>query len=216
MKIIVPFLGIKGGSGKSTSSQTFAYGVAKLGHFSFLMTTDPRRRESRELVDNRGFVSLDGRTEDGLIEQMAAFKSFDEGNELAVLTIDGGANEDRELDSTLSEIGDITIIPFMRSPDDMDSALIELTKHANAYGLPNRWPTNPMAREKANRYMHMHLSDYMDRMLKPNFDCNATIDFMGDSAVVNGTVNSVSKMLAVQILERVGINAFHKEFPNAD
>ena len=84
MKLIVSFLGIKGGSGKSTSSQTFAYGVAKLGHISFLMSTDLRRRENKEIKDNRNYIQFDGRNQDDLVKRFNEFMEFDEGNELAV------------------------------------------------------------------------------------------------------------------------------------
>ena len=214
MKIIISVVGIKGGNGKSTTSQTLAFGIAKLGHFSFLMSTDPRRREGREIQDNRGYINLDGRTENGSVERISDFLAFDEGNELAVLVIDGGANESRELDKSLAEISDIVLIPFMRSPDDLDSAKIELTVHENAYGLPNRWPTNVMSLQKANKYLETHLSEFTKRILRPNFDCNATIDLLGDAdSITASTLNSVAKKLATQVLEVVNVNVNDKEFP---
>lgn len=230
MKLIVSFLGIKGGSGKSTTSQTFAYGVAKLGHTSFLMSTDVRRREGREIQDNRNYIQFDGRTQDDLVEKFSEFMAYDEGSELAVLAIDGGANETRELDITLASLADIigqdntqlraptqlVIIPFMRSPDDLDSAYLELSTHTNALGLPNRWPTNAMALKKANRALQEQLSEFRSRILKPNYDCNATVDLLGDLDVLTAySLNRTARILAIQILEQAGINPFAKEFENA-
>jgi hypothetical protein len=226
MKLIVSFLGIKGGSGKSTSSQTFAYGVAQLGHSSFIMSTDLRRRENKEIKDNRHYIQLDGRNQDDLVKHFNDFMTFDEGNELAVLAIEGGANESRELDTTLATLGDIiaknrgqstltkqmVIIPFMRSPDDLDSAHIELTTHEKSFGLPNRWPTNPMALRKANRDRDDKLIAFKDRILQPNYDCNATVDLLGDlDTLTANSLNRAARALTVQILGKAGINAFSRE-----
>lgn len=213
MKLIIASLGIKGGSGKTTVSQLCAYGLAKLGHVAILTSTDVRRRERRAILDNKIYVNLDGRTTQGLTDSINKFKSYDEGSKLAVMILDGGANESRELDTALASISDVVLIPFMRSPEDLDQVILELEVHPKSFGLPNRWPYNKMALEKANRYMTERLASFGDRILKPNVDCNGSIDLLGDMDKVEAdAVNKASRFLAIQVLEKAGLNPFLKEY----
>ena len=214
MKIIVASIGIKGGSGKSTASQLLAYGIAKLGHVAILTSTDVRRRERRIILDNKSYVNLDGRTTQGLTDSITKFKSYDEGAKLAVMILDGGANETRDLDKALASISDVVLIPFMRSHEDLDQAIIELEEHPKAFGLPTRWPYNRMALKKANRDMTERLASFGDRILNPNVECNASGDLLGDMDKVDtDAVNKASKLLAVQVLEKAGINPFTMVYP---
>lgn len=213
MKVIVSFLGIKGGSGKSTSSNLFAHGVAKFGHYPFLLVTDPRFREGLDLIDNKQYITIDGRTEEGFLDGLSTFKEFDEGNELAVLAIDGGANESRELDFMIAEQSDIVVIPFMHVKLGLEQAEVELTLHQSnkTYGLPNEWPTNPNSLKKANRALDTLLTKFGAQILEPNYECNATTEFFESNPMYSSRVNSLSKILAHQILEKAGINAYNRE-----
>ena len=62
-----------------------------------------------------------------------------------VAVIDGGGGRP-EVDVILSQVADLTILPFMQSQTDIRVVRVDLDRLPGAVGLPNRWPTSKWAR----------------------------------------------------------------------
>lgn len=132
--------GNKGGSGKTTISHLLCTGLALLGHSMALVTTD--NRPLRTGTDRRPYQILDGRTVKQLADIVASAPKI-EGD--VFLVIDGAASRSGELDKALAGHVDVFLVPFTDFVEDLELAAEYCAAHKNAWALPNRWPTSPMA-----------------------------------------------------------------------
>ncbi|MBV8096506.1 MAG: hypothetical protein JO110_25345 [Acetobacteraceae bacterium] len=200
MATIIVLAGDKGGSGKTTSSHAIAHGLAMYGVYAFHISTDPRR----EILpsENRRYATLDGRdpkTLGGIIDRLQAM-------DRAIVLIDGGGGRP-DVDRVLSNVADLTILPFMQSQTDLRVAKADLDRLPEAVGLPNRWPTQKWAREVADRELAEELRGYIDRLMSPVPEINGYVSLLRDTGAVP-KINPSCKQLGLRVLERLGLSVF--------
>src|SRR5690349_16188125 len=160
MASVIVIAGDKGGCGKTTTSHAICHGLAMHGIHAYHISTDPRR----EILpaDARRYATLDGRDPHALgamIDRLAEMTP-------AVAVIDGGGGRP-EVDAVLSQVADLTILPFMQSQTDMRVVRSDMDRLPGAVGLPNRWPTSRWARGVADNELAVELGDYMPRLMSP-------------------------------------------------
>lgn len=203
MAKIIVLAGDKGGSGKTTSSYAIAHGLAMYGVHAFHISTDPRR----EILppENRRYATLDGR------DPMALGTMIDRVQAMgrAIVLIDGGGGRP-DVDSVLSRVADLTILPFMQSQTDLRVVKADLDRHSEAVGLPNRWPTQKWARDVADRELAEELGGYLDRLMSPVPEINGYVSLLRDTGAVQ-RINPPCKQLALRVLERMGLSLYSLE-----
>jgi chromosome partitioning protein len=200
MASIIVVAGDKGGCGKTTTSHAICHGLAMHGVHAYHISTDPRR----EILpaDARRYATLDGRDPHALgsmIDQLANMNP-------AVAVIDGGGGRP-EVDAVLSEVADLTILPFMQSQTDMRVVRADMDRLSSAVGLPNRWPTSRWARDVADKELTAELPNYMTRIMSPVPDINGYITLLKDTGPAV-RIAAPCKQLALRVLERMGLSLF--------
>jgi chromosome partitioning protein len=207
MAKIIVLAGDKGGSGKTTSSHAIAHGLAMYGVHAFHISTDPRR----EILppEARRYATLDGRDPRNLGSIIDRLHEA----ERAIVLIDGGGGRP-EVDKVLSEVADLTILPFMQSQTDLRVVKADLDRLPEAVGLPNRWPTQKWAREVADRELAEELRGYVDRLMSPVPEINGYVSLLRDTGAVP-KINPPCKQLALRVLERMGMSVFSLEAQSA-
>lgn len=199
MAKVIVLAGDKGGSGKTTSSHAVAHGLAMHGIRAFHISTDPRR----EILPSeaRRYATLDGRNPTmlgSLLDRLAAID--------AAVLIDGGGGRP-DVDHVLSQVADLTILPFMQSQTDLRVVRADLDRLSNAVGLPNRWPTQKWARDVADKELSTELGGYMHRLMSPVPEINGYISLLKDTGPAP-RINPSCRQLALRVLERMGLNLF--------
>ncbi|HPR05233.1 MAG: hypothetical protein H6944_09745 [Zoogloeaceae bacterium] len=160
MADIICVIGNKGGTGKTTLSHMLCQGLGLLGQRSACVLTDTSREP---LAPNgRRYVTADARTPDSLTKVVDKLRTMD--GWLGV--IDGGGNRP-EVDRRLYALADIILLPFRESHEDIRTVVADLERFPRAYALPSQWPTNPWAREAADRSVAQWMSAYRHRILRP-------------------------------------------------
>ncbi len=200
MATVIVLAGDKGGSGKTTSSHAIAHGLAMYGVPAFHISTDPRR----EILpaQTRRYATLDGREPKALgalLDQLESMQG-------AMTLIDGGGGRP-DVDRVLSQVADLTILPFMQSQTDLRVVRADLDRLSGAVGLPNRWPTQRWAREVADRELSEELGNYTQRLMSPVPEINGYVSLLRDTGAA-ARINSACRQLALRVLERMGLNLY--------
>lgn len=167
MADIICIIGNKGGTGKTSLSHLLCQGLGLLGQRSACVLTDISREPL--LPDGRRYITADARTPEALGKVVDKLRTLE--GWLGV--IDGGGNRP-EVDRKLYALADIVLLPFRESHEDIRTVLADLERFPRAYALPSQWPTNPWAREAADRSVAQHLSAYRHRILRPVNALSAT------------------------------------------
>lgn len=162
MAEIICVIGNKGGTGKTTVSHMLCQGLGLLGQHSVCVLTDL----GRDPLDPTGrrYLTADARTHDALIKVTEKIRGLNKW----IGVIDGGANRE-EMDKRLYAMAQLVLLPFRDSHEDMRTVVRDLEAFPRALALPSQWPTNPWAREAADRMVETHLSAYRNRILDPVF-----------------------------------------------
>lgn len=200
MSKIIVIAGDKGGCGKTTTSHAICHGLAMYGIPAFHISTDPRRDILP--ADARRYATVDGRDPHALgsmIDKLAEM-------ERTVAVIDGGGGRP-DVDAVLSQVADLTILPFMQSETDMRVVRSDLDRLAGSIGLPNRWPTSKWARDVADQELAEELGGYTARLMSPVPDVNGYITLLKDTGP-SPKISGPCKQLALRVLERMGTSLF--------
>lgn len=200
MASIIVIAGDKGGSGKTTTSHAICHGLALYGIPAFQISTDARR----EILpaENRRYATLDGRDPKAL----GALVDKLNGMDRTVAVIDGGGGRP-DVDAVLSQVADLTILPFMQSQSDLRVVRADMDRLGDAVGLPNRWPTSKWAREVADKELADELGGYMPRLMSPIPEINGYVTLMKDTGPA-ARISGPCKQLALRVLERMGLSLF--------
>lgn len=200
MSHTVVFAGDKGGSGKTTTSHALCHGLGMHGVRAIHVTTDPRRMVLP--ADTRRYATMDGRD----VKQLAGIIDRLADRADVVLVIDGGGGRP-EVDQVLSKVADLTLIPFLHSAEDLRVAMADMERLSQAYGLPNRWPTQAWAKTAAEKELGKVLAPYKARLLSPLNEINALHTLVSEEGA-QARINGACKSFALRILERMGLNLF--------
>ncbi len=167
MADIICVIGNKGGTGKTTLSHMLAQGLGLMGKRSVCVLTDTYR----EPLDPAGrrYLTADARTREALAKVVDKIRSLKEW--LGI--IDGGGNRS-EVDRRLYGLADLVLLPFRDSHEDIRTVIRDLELFPRAYAVPTQWPTNPWAREAAEKTVDEFLSPFRDRILEPVWALSAT------------------------------------------
>jgi hypothetical protein len=200
MASIIVIAGDKGGSGKTTTSHAICHGLALYGIPAFQISTDARR----EILpaENRRYATLDGRDPKAL----GALVDKLNGMDRTVAVIDGGGGRP-DVDAVLSQVADLTILPFMQSQSDLRVVRADMDRLGDAVGLPNRWPTSKWAREVADKELADELGGYTPRLMSPIPEINGYVTLMKDTGPA-ARISGPCKQLALRVLERMGLSLF--------
>jgi hypothetical protein len=120
--------------------------------------------------------------------------------------IDGGGGRP-DVDQVLSQVADLTILPFMQSQTDLRVVRADLDRLPDAVGLPNRWPTQKWAREVADKELSVELGGYMHRLMSPVPEVNGYISLLRDTGPAP-RINPSCRQLALRVLERMGLSLY--------
>lgn len=123
-----------------------------------------------------------------------------------VAVIDGGGGRP-DVDAVLSQVADLTILPFMQSQSDLRVVRADMDRLGDAVGLPNRWPTSKWAREVADKELADELGGYMPRLMSPIPEINGYVTLMKDTGPA-ARISGPCKQLALRVLERMGLSLF--------
>ncbi len=160
MADIICIIGNKGGTGKTSLSHMLCQGLGLLGQRSACVLTDTAREPLTP--EGRRYVTADARTPDALGRVTNKLRSLD--GWLGI--IDGGGNRP-EVDRRLYALADVVLLPFRESHEDIRTVLADLERFPRAYALPSQWPSNPWAREAADRNVACMMGAYRHRILHP-------------------------------------------------
>lgn len=160
MADIICIIGNKGGTGKTSLSHMLCQGLGLLGQRSACVLTDTAREPLRP--DGRRYVTADARTPEALTKVATKLRSLDGW----IGVVDGGGNR-HDVDRQLYALADIVLLPFRESHEDIRTVLKDLEHFPRAYALPSQWPTNPWAREAADRNVAQMMGAYRHRILRP-------------------------------------------------
>ena len=160
MADIICIIGNKGGTGKTSLSHMLCQGLGLLGQRSACVLTDTAREPLTP--EGRRYVTADARTPDALGRVTNKLRSLD--GWLGI--IDGGGNRP-EVDRRLYALADVVLLPFRESHEDIRTVLADLERFPRAYALPSQWPSNPWAREAADRNVARMMGAYRHRILHP-------------------------------------------------
>ncbi len=160
MADIICIIGNKGGTGKTSLSHMLCQGLGLLGQRSACVLTDTAREPLTP--EGRRYVTADARTPDALTRVADKLRSLD--GWLGI--IDGGGNRP-DVDRRLYALADVVLLPFRESHEDIRTVLADLERFPRAYALPSQWPTNPWAREAADRTVARMMGAYRHRILRP-------------------------------------------------
>ncbi len=167
MADIICVIGNKGGTGKTTLSHMLCQGLGLLGHHSVCVLTDTHREPLSP--SGRRYLVADARSREALAKVVDKIRSL----KAWMGVIDGGGNR-TEMDRRLYGLADLVLLPFRDSHEDIRTVIRDLEMFPRAYAVPSQWPTNPWAREAAERMVADMLGHYRDRILDPVFALSAT------------------------------------------
>lgn len=160
MADIICVIGNKGGTGKTTLSHMLCQGMGLLGHRSVCVLTDMHREPLAPA--GRRYLVADARSREALAKVADKIRSLNTW----MGVIDGGGNR-TEMDRKLYALADLVLLPFRDSHEDIRTVIRDLEMFPRAYAIPTQWPTNPWAREAAERTVADMLGNYRDRILDP-------------------------------------------------
>ncbi|HTY03297.1 MAG TPA: hypothetical protein VMC81_06180 [Rhodocyclaceae bacterium] len=167
MADIICVIGNKGGTGKTTLSHMLCQGMGLLGQRSVCVLTDTFREPLA--ATSRRYLIADARSREALVKVVDKIRSLNAW----MGVIDGGGNR-TETDRRLYGLADLVLLPFRDSQEDIRTVIRDLDMFPRAYAVPTQWPTNPWARELAQRTVDDMLGQYRDRILDPVFALGAS------------------------------------------
>ena len=211
-KIKVSVIGSKGGSSKTTTSHLLAYGLAKFGSRTILLTTDHAAGRLSLSDTNRIYKPLSGQTTEDLKKWFVFFQKLDASKKPSSLVIDGGGNR-QNVDDVLANYSDIILLPFRDSEEDVRVVREDMLRLPKAFALPSAWPTNTFAATAADRVLHKMEVEFPGRILKPVPACRATQQLLREDYIgVDSIVTSIAKNLTFDVLSKLDINPFTFKF----
>jgi cellulose biosynthesis protein BcsQ len=200
MQQLISVIGSKGGTGKTSISHMLCHGLGLLGRHSISILTDIERQPL--LRSGRHYVPLDGRTPQQLekiLEKLHAMPDW-------LCVVDGGGNRP-DFDRYLYELGGLVLLPFRDSHEDMRTVRRDLERFPSAYGIPSQWPTNAWQQMAAERTLDEVMQSYRPRLFEPVYAVSSSKLLL--QSEVPGTwpsiLNNVSRILARQVLDRLGL-----------
>lgn len=198
MQQLICVIGNKGGTGKTSISHMLCHGLGLLGRKSISVMTDIQREPLER--SGRHYTTLDGREPEKLEKIIAKLQAMPDW--LGV--IDGGANRP-DMDRYLYERGDLVLLPFRDSHEDMRTVLRDLDLYPDAYGIPSQWPTNPWQQLAAERTLDKLMQSYRPRLLEPVYSLSASKLLLESEIPDNlpAALNNISRRLARQVLDRL-------------
>ena len=201
MAQIVCIIGNKGGTGKTTLSHMIAHGMGLLGKHAVCVLTDFDRDKLSKV--NRRYLPFDARAPENLAKVIRTLNNVPDWFGV----IDGGGNRP-DMDRKLAGLSDLVLLPFRDSHEDIRTVIKDLERFPDAYALPCQWPTNPWAREAADRMVQHALTPYANRILDPIPVLAASKQLLMDEvpARLPTALNSACSQLAMQILELWGLS----------
>ncbi|HLP96915.1 MAG TPA: hypothetical protein VK149_00575 [Sideroxyarcus sp.] len=196
MKQLICVIGNKGGTGKTSISHMLCHGLGLLGRHSISILTDAGREQISRA--NRLYTPLDGRDPEKMEKILAKLRSMPDWFGV----IDGGSNRP-EVDRQLYELGDLVLLPFRDSHEDMRTVRHDLDAYPEAYGIPSQWPTNPWQQLAAERTLDELMQSYRSRLLDPVYSVSASKLLLETEipGSLPSAVNNVSRSLARQVLD---------------
>lgn len=205
MKQIVCVIGNKGGTGKTSISHMLCYGLGLLGKNSINVLTDPDREPVA--APNRNYTPLDGRDPEKrkrILKRLEAMPKW-------IGVIDGGGSRP-ELARQLYEYGDLVLLPFRDSHEDIRTVRHDLDTFPNAFGIPSQWPTNPWQQLAAERTLDELMQAYRPRLLEPVYSLSASKLLLECAVprILPSPLHNISRRLAMQVLEKLDI-PLHEE-----
>ena len=207
-KKAISILGKKGGSGKSTTSHMLALGLSKLGIRAILLTTDTDRKSLKD--GNRPYSTFGAQTAENLKKALEAFGRLDASTTPSVLIVDGGGNREG-VDNLFAEFSDLILLPFRESEEDIRVVSADLQRLPEAMALPTCWTTNNFASESAKKVIDEMESKFPGRVMQPVISCRASQKLLAeDFTNIDTQVVSISKALAEQAMNKLGINIYQK------
>jgi hypothetical protein len=200
MRQMVCVIGSKGGTGKTSISHMLCHGLGLLHRHSISILTDIDREPLAR--SGRHYIPLDGRSPEKLDKILEKFKSLPDW----IGVIDGGGNRP-DMDSHLYELGELVLLPFRDSHEDMRTVLRDLERLPNALGIPSQWPTNTWQQMAAERTLDEVMQAYRPRLLEPVYAVSASKLLLQSELPANlpSMLNNVSRGLARQVLDRLGL-----------
>jgi hypothetical protein len=200
MRHLVCVIGSKGGTGKTSISHMLCHGLGLLHRHSISILTDIDREPLAR--SGRHYIPLDGRSPEKLDKILEKFKSLPDW----IGVIDGGGNRP-DMDSHLYELGELVLLPFRDSHEDMRTVLRDLERLPNALGIPSQWPTNTWQQMAAERTLDEVMQAYRPRLLEPVYAVSASKLLLQSELPANlpSMLNNVSRGLARQVLDRLGL-----------
>ncbi|HEY9193370.1 MAG TPA: hypothetical protein VIO81_10875 [Methyloversatilis sp.] len=162
MAEIICVIGNKGGTGKTTLSHMLCQGLGLLNQRSVCVLTDL----GREPLDPEGrrYLTADARSREALAKVVEKVRGLNKW----MGVIDGGANRS-DMDRHLYSLAHLVLLPFRDSHEDIRTVKQDLETFPRALAVPMQWPTNPWAREAADRMIESQLGSYRTRILEPVF-----------------------------------------------
>lgn len=201
MADIICIIGNKGGTGKTSLSHMLCQGLGLLGQRSACVLTDTAREPLTP--EGRRYVTADARTPEALARVADKLRSLD--GWLGI--IDGGGNRP-DVDRRLYALADVVLLPFRESHEDIRTVLADLERFPRAYALPSQWPTNPWAREAADRTVARLMGAYRHRILRPVNSVSATKQLLQREVPEHlpTALSNTCRRLARQMLEVLEIH----------
>ncbi len=198
MKQLVCVIGNKGGTGKTSITHMLCHGLGLLGRHSISILTDAGRESLSRA--NRHYTPLDGRDPEKLEKIIAKLRSMPDWFGV----IDGGSNRP-DIDRQLYELGDLVLLPFRDSHEDIRTVRRDLDAFPDAYGIPSQWPTNPWQQLAAERTLDELMQSYRPRLLDPVYSVSSSKLLLECEIpdILPSALNNVSRRLARQVLERL-------------
>ena len=206
-KLIISFLGAKGGASKTTTSHLLCHGLSKFSIRSLLLTTDHATGRKSLNDKNRLYSTRSGQTNESLKNAFTKFSTIDVSKYAAALVVDGGGNR-QAVDDVLAKYSDI-IMPFRDSEEDLRVVIEDMKRLPEAYGLPSAWPTNNFANAHAAKILQGMGSQFPGRILKPVPVCRATQQLLVEEYKgVESSVSIIAKNLVFEVLSKLNINPY--------
>lgn len=202
-------IGAKGGVGKTTTSHMLAHGFSRFGIAAVLVTTDHNDGRTSLSDTARSYQTIAGQDGSTLDSIFKTFSNLEiDADTPRVMIVDGGGNR-LDMDNLLYQASDITLLPFRDSHEDLRVVSTDLDRYPAAFGLPSMWPSNVFAQSQLNSVFLGMQERYPDRILKPVPAIRSSQNLLRDEpGEIDSKLNSVCKALAVEVLGKLGINAY--------
>jgi len=199
MERVICILGNKGGTGKTTMTHMLCHGLGLLGRRSLAVMTDAEREPLAK--HGRRYTPVDGRSPEKLKKVVDLIESMPGW----IAVIDGGGNRP-QLDRQYYALGELVLLPFRDSHEDIRTVKKDLDAFPRAYGIPSQWPTNPWAQMAAEKTLDELMQSYRPRLLEPVYSVSASKHLLEETLPTHlpTVLNNVCRALAGEVLQRLG------------